>query len=268
MTIVLPVWGSYVTYLHDTVASLQSQIPQPRVLIVDNASAVPVPSVPGADVVRTPRPLSVGAARSYGLARVATEFVVVWDVDDIMPPGTLTLLTERITHDPNLSLVAALILDGVSGRRLHWPRRGTAPLARFPTAFAFLQCVWSVVPTIGAIMRTDTARDAGGFLDLDTGDDWALGASLALRGRVALIDHIGRVYTQHSDSVWSRRQSQSHLFQHARAVRNHVSVDPAAPKAIKRSLPLIAFLQWTVILLVRPVARFFRARGRVAGPIR
>ena len=255
VTVVVPVWDEYVVdYLEETLHSLGAQVPRPRIILVDNASHEPLPVMSDVEIVRTARRVSVGAARSHGLAHVRSEFVLFWDADDVMPPGTIARLRDRMSRERQLTLLATKIVDDDLVPH-HWPRTFTSRLARHRRLFAFVHCVSSLVPTIGAMMRTDTARDAGGFADLETGDDWVLGVSLAFRGRVDVVDHVGRIYRQHGDSVWSRRQTATHLFTHARAVRERIAADARAPTSIRLLLPLIAAGQWLVIRVVRPIAR-------------
>jgi hypothetical protein len=161
--------------------------------------------------------------------------------------------------DPELSLLAARIQEG-DARPHHWPRRFTSRLARRRTLLALANCVSSQVPTVGALMRTDTVRALGGFPDADTGDDWALGVSLAFRGRVDVLDHVGRIYLPRHDSVWAGRKV-TDLFDHARAVRERVKADPQVPPMIKRLLPAIAAGQWVVIRVLRPLRLLVHRRA-------
>lgn len=254
---VIPVWDEYVRYLDETLESLRAQEPTPQLLVVDNCSARKLPPMPGVRVEQTERRLSLGAARDFGLARVTTPLVVVWDADDLMPPRTLAALAEHMSADASLSIVAARIEEG-NGKPHHWPRSFTNVLARRPRLLATINSITSQVPTIGAIMRTDTVRLAGGFPDLETGDDWVLGVALAFRGRVAVLQRVGRIYRLHGDSVWANRQTPTHLLAHARAVRAKLASDEAVPASIKGLLPLIGLGQWSVIRLVRPLARRLR----------
>jgi hypothetical protein len=259
VTVVVPVWDAYVVdYLAETLDSLRAQAPAPRVLIVDNASRVPVPTLPDTRVITAPTRLSAGGARNLGLAHVTTAFTVFWDADDIMAPGTLDALHGAIAWTDDISLVATWILDGSTGRRHHWPRALTVGLARHRTAFAVLQCVHSQVPSIGALMRTDVARAAGGFGDLQSGEDWVLGAALAFRGRVQVIDRVGRIYRRHGDSILNVHQTPQTLLASARTVRIRVADDPAVPRWVRSTLPLIGAAQWSVIRIVRPLARRLR----------
>ena len=176
-TVLIPVWNDYAQWLEQAVASLAQQDVEPRIVVVDNASEVALPELPGVSVVVTPRRLTLGAARNLGLAHVTTPFVLVWDADDTMLPGTLGFLQGAISSDPGLAAYGTAILEEPSGRRHRWPRRWVAALARFPVAFALLHCVWSVYPTTGAtIMRAEPTRSAGGYSDAESGDAGASGS--------------------------------------------------------------------------------------------
>jgi glycosyltransferase involved in cell wall biosynthesis len=255
VTVVVPVWDSHVRYLAEALASLLVQVPQPRVVVVDNCSAVAV-TVPGpVSLVRTPQRLSAGAARSFGLAQVDTEFVIFWDADDLMPAGTVAALEHRIGTDPGLVLVVPRIREA-DGTPHHWPRpRITAWLAHRPTWFATVSVVSSLVPTVGAVMRTDTVRAAGGFPDRDFGDDWVLGVGLALRGRVALIPHDGRVYRRHRASLSRAHEAPGDRLAHARAVRTRLAGDPAAPRLLRAAVGPLALGQTAVICGLGPLRR-------------
>ena len=155
-------------------------------MVVDNASSTPVPELEGCEVVRSPRRLSVGAARNLGLERVATEYVVFLDADDMLLDGTLEFLHGRIAADAGPGGLRDL--DPRRGRPASdtaTPRRFVPRLARWPRAFALADSIWSLLPIQGcAILRTDQVREAGGYPDIDWGDDWVLAVSLAFRGRV------------------------------------------------------------------------------------
>src|SRR4051794_37617059 len=161
-TVLMPVWGEYVQWLPQAVASVQEQDVATPIVVVDNASDVPLPGLPGVSVVTSPRRLTLGAARNLGLAQVTTPYVVVWDADDTMLPGTLGILQRAIGADHRLAAYGSAIVEAPSGRRHRWPRRWVATLARLPAVFALLDCVWSLYPTTGAtIIRTELARSAG-----------------------------------------------------------------------------------------------------------
>lgn len=262
MTVVVPAWGAYAGRpLAEALESVRSQDTPVRILVVDNASEPPVPHAPGAELVRSPSRLTVGAARNLGLHHVQTPYVIFWDADDLMLPGTVRRLRDAIGGDPGLVAVAAGILEGEPPVRHRWPRRWARPLARRPGVFALAHAVWSLFPATGStIMRTTSVRDAGGYADADGGEDWVLGVSLAFRGRLALDPAPGRLYRRHASSLWEQRHSMRHLMRHAAAVRARIRRDPAARRG-RQLLPAVATLQLAAILTLQPAAKALRAAG-------
>ena len=270
VSVVVPVWGAYAGKpLAEALDSLRSQDVPVRILVVDNASAPPVPRPPGAELMRAPSRLSVGAARNLGLEQVDTPYVIFWDADDLMLPGTVRRLRDAIRADAGLLAVAMGILEGDPPVRHRWPRRWARPLARRRRAFALAHAVWSLFPATGAtIMRTASVRDAGGYADADSGEDWVLGVSLAFRGRLALDPTPGRLYRRHPSSLWERRRSTRHLLGHAAAVRERIRCDPAVPRGARLLLPVIAALQLGAILVLQPAATALRAAAAGIGRAR
>jgi glycosyltransferase involved in cell wall biosynthesis len=262
VTVVLPAWGPYAgAPLREAVASLSGQDLAARIVVVDNNSEEPLPRLEGVLYARAPARQTVGAARNLGLEQVDTPYVLFWDADDLMLPGTLRFLRERIASDTRLVAVAAAILEDESRVRHRWPPGAAGRLARRPTLFAICHAVWSLLPATGAtIMRTSAVRDCGGFGDADSGEDWVLGTSLAFRGRVELHKRPGRVYRRLGDSLWERRRSPRHLLSHAAAVRERLRRDPGVPGWARRAAPMLAPLQAVVLLGLAPVGRALRAR--------
>jgi glycosyltransferase involved in cell wall biosynthesis len=257
---VVPAWGAYAGEpLAEALESLRAQDLPARIIVVDNASDPPLGDLAGAEVIRSEERLTVGAARNLGLERVTTPYVLFWDADDLMLPGTLRFLHERIEQEPDAVLVAASILEGEPSVPHRWPRRWTYPLTRWRRTFAFAHCIWSLFPATGsALMRTDAAR-AMGFGDANSGEDWVLGVSLAFRGRVILETRPGRIYRRHPGSLWETQRSAAQLTAHARAVRERVRADPEAPSWAKNCLLLIAAFQFVAVRLVRPLIETARA---------
>jgi glycosyltransferase involved in cell wall biosynthesis len=263
---VVPAWGAYAGQpLAEALESLRAQDVPARIIVVDNASDPPLGELAGAEVIRSDQRLTVGAARNLGLERVTTPYVLFWDADDLMLPGTLRFLRDRIEAEPGAVLVAASILEGDPPVPHRWPRRWTYPLTRWRRAFAFAHCVWSLFPATGsALMRTDAAR-AMGFGDANSGEDWVLGVSLAFRGRVILETRPGRIYRRHAGSLWETQRSAAQLTKHARAVRERIRADPEAPFLARKSLILIAAFQLATVRLVRPLIEMARATRPTPG---
>ncbi len=267
MTVVIPVWGAYVHKLPDALASIRGQDLPVRIIVVDNASQVPLPRLNDDQlrIVRRGTRLSAGAARNLGLAHVETPYVLFWDADDTMLPGTLRLLRDSISSDSELACSATSVLESVSGPRHRWPRPWTFGLARWRRAFAAANCVWPLFPTTGsAILPTALVRDAGGYADLNRGEDALLGASLAFRGRVGFSNLPGRVYSQHGRSLSASALSTREILEQRRAVRRRIREDPGIPASFKAFLPAIAILQYLAIFVVRPAFRLVRFLRRLA----
>ena len=175
VTVVIPVWGSYVDLVTDALGSVGARGGTARVIVVDNASSPPVPVVNGAEVARSDVRLSLGGSRNLGLSLVATEYVVFLDADDLLLPGAIPRLVAALDRRPGCAAFVAGIVD-VSGARWRTPRRLAMGLERHRRQFAWLNAVWSLTPTQGCtIMRTAAVRMVGGYADRSGGEDWALG---------------------------------------------------------------------------------------------
>lgn len=260
VAVVIPVWDAYVRWLPEAVASVRSQGGY-DVIVVDNASQVAVPELEGTAVVRTERRLSTGAARNLGLAAVRAPLVVFLDADDVMLPGSLDALVAGIAADPGAAAFAMAIVDGDTGERHRSPRRVARALARAPIVFAFANSVWSLLPTQGAtIMRSAEVRAVGGYADRDHGEDWALGASLAWRGRVRFAREPALVYRWREDSPGRAGATtvSKVLRSNAACVRARMRRDVNVPRLVRRAIPVVAVLQWTFALAVRPPFRALR----------
>jgi glycosyltransferase involved in cell wall biosynthesis len=267
VTVVVPVWDDYVEFLGEAVESVRRNAPRAPIVVVDNASAIPVPELEGCTIVRAPRRLTVGAARNLGLERVASEYVVFLDADDMLLDGALEFMQGRIAADAGVAVSATSILEGESGERHRTPRRFTSRLARWPPAFALANSVWSLLPIQGcAILRSRQVREAGGYADADLGEDWVLTVSLAWRGRIEVSERLGRYYRSTEESIDRRARTPRELRASARRVRERMRADPAVPTWARALLPPIAALQLTAIHLLRPV--YLAARRLMTRPDR
>jgi glycosyltransferase involved in cell wall biosynthesis len=244
------VWDSYVaTRLEEAVQSLLDQDRSARIIIVDNASDIAIPAREGVCVVRSGRRLSLGAARNLGLSQVKTPYVIFWDADDVMLPGTLSFLEEALSRSTEMLAYAAAIIEQPPGRRHRWPRPWVGRLLPHPMLFAVLDSVWSLYPTTGAtIMRTDAVRAANGFADSESGEDWCLGVALAFRGRLGWSERPGRIYHLHDQSVLARHQTARDQLEHAATLRARLRRDGDVPRWVRAALPLMALAQCCALL--------------------
>jgi glycosyltransferase involved in cell wall biosynthesis len=253
VTVVIPVWDDYVEFLPDAVESVRRNSRDAPIVVVDNASSVPVPTLEGCEVVRSSRRLSVGAARTLGVERVSTEYVVVLDADDLLLDGALEFMRVRIASDRRLTLVATSILEGDTGQRHRAPRRFVPRLTQAPRLFALANSAWLLIPIQGcAIFRTADLREAGGYPDIEWGDDWVVAVSLAFRGRIEVSDRLGRYYRPTPGSLWRRARPARELAASAAHVRERIRADRGVPGWARMLLPLVAVLQLAAIYLARP----------------
>jgi glycosyltransferase involved in cell wall biosynthesis len=259
VTVVIPVWDRYVDFLPDAVESVRRNAADAPIVVVENASSNPLPELEGCEIVHAPTRLSAGAARNLGLDRVETEFVVFLDADDMLLAGTLEYLNDQIARRPQSAIAATHILDGETGERHRGPRRFVPALGRAPRILALADCVWSLVPIQGcAILRAEQVRDAGGYADADSGEDWVLAMSLLWRGGAAISPRLGLLYRAPKHPLRRSARTAAELRASGRRVRERLRSDPAVPAWARGLVPAIAALQLAAIHIVRPIYRVTR----------
>jgi hypothetical protein len=162
-----------------------------------------------------------------------------------MRPGALRTLHGVLEADPG---VVAATLDSLqwtpetgAGERWPWPRPVMYRLCAHPRAFALVAMLFNPFTTTGpALMRTAAVRDAGGFAeDIAFYEDWALSMSLTVRGRVAMLRGIGRLYRVHEDSLSLGHLGHADQGAWLAGLRRRVRRDHAAPPWLKAVLPLV-----------------------------
>src|SRR5947209_2428972 len=229
VTVVIPVWGSYVSLASEAVASTSGAAAVQRVVVVDNANDPPLQAFDGCEVVRSDRRLTRGAIRNLGLEHADTEFVVFLDADDLLLARSLPTLVAALDQVADASAAVGGIVE-TSGEPYRLPRDLARVLARRPRLFAWINATWSIMPIQGcALLRTASVREAGGYADADHGEDWALAVALAFRGRVVFTPEPALVYRFGADSPAESRQSRRLLLANSRRIRLRLRRDPAVP---------------------------------------
>jgi hypothetical protein len=116
-------------------------------------------------------------------------------------------------------------------------------LARRRRLFALTTLRFDCYPLVGcAAVRTEVARDAGGFGDASLAEDWALRSALAFRGRVIFTrEPVVRVRVR-DGSLWHREHSRSELEAMFTSFRGRRASDPRLPVWGKLVLAPIAAL--------------------------
>jgi glycosyltransferase involved in cell wall biosynthesis len=249
VSVVIAAWDDYVSMLPACVESALSQSGVGvQVIVVDNASTVPLPWLAeGVEIVSTGRRLSAGAARNVGLGRVCAPVVLFLDADDALLPGALALLSGMLAAEPRAAAAIGkhLLWSPSSGRELvvnRSPRPVVYRLARHRRVFALLTLRLDCFPLVGcAVIRTPSARDAGGFGDASLAEDWALRSALAFRGRIAFTrDPVVRVRVR-DGSLWHRDHSRAELDAMFAGFRRRRLEDPRLPAWGRLALAPIAF---------------------------
>jgi hypothetical protein len=248
-TVVIPVWDHYVALrFEEALESIASQDVPVTVVVVDNASHVPLPRLDGVRVIRTAERLPLGNARNLGLEHVQTETVIFADADDLMLPGAVRRLQQGLDDDPRLIAFAMPFVDAETGERHRWPRPWIAELVHFPRVLAVMNAIWAVYPITGPVMiRTALAREVGGHAEVDNGDARCLGAALLFRGRVGWTEQPGCVYHQRPGSNLDRFSGARSILGSARSVRERLRSDFGGPAWLRPALTLIAAAQWAAV---------------------
>lgn len=246
-SVVIPAWGAHVAYVPDAVASLRAQGASPiEIIVADNASDPPVGDLgEGVRVARSAERLTPGGIRNFGLERARGEYVVFWDADDLMLAGALDRMRAILERDPD---AVAVTMHSVTwtpetgpGVRWPWPRSAIYRLSRFHRLLAVIALVHNPFTTTGpALMRTAAVRDARGFAaEIAYFEDWALAASLAVRGRVVMVPEIARLYRVHDQSLSLGHLDSPEQGAWLRGMRDRARRDPRVPIWMKALLPLV-----------------------------
>lgn len=247
VAVVIPAWGPHVAYVPDAVESLSAQTGVSiKIIVVDNASETPLPPLPPeVEVVRTAQRVWVGGARNRGLAEVRAPYVMFWDADDLMLPGALARMHAVLRSDRRN---VAVTMDSVRwspetgpGERWPWPRSVMYRLSRHPRLFAVIAQLYCPFTTTGpALFPTAAVRDAGGFADdIEFFEDWALAASLTVRGRVVMLRENARLYRVHVDSLTLGHLGHPDEAKWLLGLRVRARRDPARPLWLKALLPAV-----------------------------
>jgi glycosyltransferase involved in cell wall biosynthesis len=248
LSVVIPVWGSYFTWLPELIAAL-SDVPDDQIIIVTNGQPLDQPLDQPLELDRgrwlmAAEPLSVGACRNLGLAMVTTALVAFIDADDLPLPGALAQLTALIDQAQDHRVIGATgLVVRANGQLYPWPRLprpGTPHWWQATKQWSFNR--WSM--TTGTVLVTTAVHAVGGFPDASLAEDGML-ASLLI-GRGTMLWHRGptRIYRQHADGLCQRGRSAREwraAYHQQRMLLAASSVVPIWGRIIQ---PLLAPLHW------------------------
>lgn len=243
LTVVIPVWDGYVRYLAAAVRSVAAQSTTCRIVVVDNASAVPMPAMaPRCQVLRLPQRVSLAQAKNTALAQVRTPYVSFLDADDVLLPGAVDFLLREIRSHRSLAVVAGRLMYAYpTGEHVlaGWPRRAAYLLAGFPRLFGLYLLVENgLLVNSGSVLRTALVRDLGGFGRTPLHEDWVLSALVGWRHRARICRTPTSLYVRHADSRTGHLTPAQRRANIA-MVRRHLGAHPLVPwygRAVARLL--------------------------------
>ena len=249
MTIVIPFWDLDPQFLADAVESVLGQDVRCRVLVVDNASVVPLPRLdPRVEVVRRPERGNVGDARNAGLELVQTPWVMFVDADDRLAPGALPgLLAVARAHPAAAACVGKLVFWRPSDGP---PRVAEGPFVEVPERLRGRDYLLGAYNTVRmrvtmtcCLLRTEAVRAAGGFSSDPAEEDWVLSAVMAFQGPVVAADVTARIKRVRRDGLNQQKRGDWRISLAARReLRRRLRHDEAVPRSVKAATPLIALL--------------------------
>lgn len=201
LTIVIPVWDHHAHLLPRCLDAIRQQHVPVHLVVVDNASTIPIQAPDDALHITLTTRHTIGAARNAGLAHVATPYVVFADADDEITPGALARSLPLLQQHPDASGVVGHSLVHEDGHHLRLgrtPRTTFRLISRYAPRLAPLLWLTKFQCSItSTVLRTAAVRDAGAFPDTNLSEDWQLAARLARRGQLIYLDQPIRIYHRH-----------------------------------------------------------------------
>jgi glycosyltransferase involved in cell wall biosynthesis len=265
ITVVVPVWN-LPAQLADCLANLREQDEPHHVLVVNNASDVPL-EVPDAieELVLETR-VDIGQARNAGLACVRTRYLFFMDADDVLLPGALRHLRKRLESQPDAVAAVGKSFDWnpVTDARkpTPFPRQYVYRFAPHRRLHALLNTMRYSSASIGALIRTEVAQGIPPFPPINYGEDWVYSVPMLFRGRFIFDDHPSKLYridpAPEHVSLGSNKKNLAPAYHGAiKEIRRVIRTDPGTHFWAKASYPIIVVGQYWLML-----TKLYRARKR------
>lgn len=208
-------------WIEETVYSVQEE-ERVEIVIVDDGSPDPDTHVAldrlmaaGFRVVRNEDNLGVSAARMLGLANSHAPYACPLDADDLLFPGILKRMADRLDNDPGAAVAYGDYIEFGDGGIDHFVLR-TVPAALEPYRIAFT----NEYPPL-AMFRRDVIERLGGWRKVieavDTRSDWSLWMTLAEHGERGL--HIGREHLTYMRRIHPGRLAWIGRYYHKQTYR-------------------------------------------------
>ncbi|MEI7547241.1 MAG: mycofactocin biosynthesis glycosyltransferase MftF [Actinomycetota bacterium] len=219
-----------------------------HVIVVDDASPVPIPVGDGVTLVRREHNGGPAAARNTGLALVATPLVAFVDADVTLPDGWWQPLVAHFS-DERVALVAPRVM-GMPGDGMlagYEQRHGPLDLGADPARIAAGTRV-SYVPAAAVVCRVDAVRTIGGFDEtMRLGEDVDLVWRLSAAGHRCRYEPTSVVHHEprHDIAGWARQR-----FGYGRSAASLARRHPGALAPVRMSG--WSALAWGLALARRP----------------
>lgn len=245
ISVIVLVWGTYVRFLHECLASALSQAGvRVEVVVVANGEQIDSPIADERVLIATTeRRMTLGACWNVGVAHARGEFLCFVGVDDILVEGALAFLVDRLRRRPELVSAACALeaWEPQTGRvtPLDFPNALLFEHADRPRLFAWQELLEHRVPIGSSLHRAEAVRSAG-FPDIDLSEDWALAARLYWRGRAEYHERVAVRYRQHG-GIDRQVRTVAELAAEYRAVRRWAWRDPMLPLWVR---PLWPWVIW------------------------
>jgi glycosyltransferase involved in cell wall biosynthesis len=247
LTVVVPVWGDdYVRWLGDCAESIWRQRDETglRLLVIDNASAEPLPELPaGVEVERLAPRRTLGGARNRGLELTETELVSFCDADDLFPDGYFAFALSRLRSRPELLAVgmrAVALLDDGAERPFPWPPDAAIAASGHRRRLALRNLLREPsVPMSGSVFRTAALRRAGGYSDLNFNEENNLSLLLPFIGEIEVHAAPGRRYRIREATVSRNPPDEETVRASFADGRRRLREHPDVPIWAKAMLPLV-----------------------------
>jgi len=204
------------THIAEAVGSIREEEPV-EVIVVDDGStdsrtgrALKDLEMAGIRVLRHPRNLGVSAARNSALDASSGIYIYPLDADDLIPPGALAWMADRLDADPDACVCYGDVVELSEGR---------LRLRSIPPVLDPFQIAYTNRYPATALYRRTVLKEVGGWRrvspQLDARSDWSLWMSLAELGCRGV--HLGP-----KDPVLIRRLGRERLGDRGRAMHRHL----------------------------------------------
>ena len=229
------------------------------VIVVDDGSDPPLPTIPEGRIVRLPSNRGPAAARNAGLAEVTTPLVAFVDTDVDLDDGWLEPLLAHF-NDPLVALVAPRVRSSAGASALAKYETARSPLDLGDEAARVAAGTRvSYVPAAAIVVRTDALRAVGGFDEaLRAGEDVDMVWRLIGAGHRCRYEPGGTVH-HHPRSTLSAWARQRMTYGRSAAALDRKHRGAVAPLRMSGWSAAV----WALVLARRPGAALAVASGTI-----